>query len=463
MKKVNVILAVVLLCAAVAACEKDDEEGKLVVAYQAVKPEIIQSEKLVYDEYFNLSVPDTVLLDYPTAKVKCTFPHVYVDKFIDLHVEILPIYVFGSSNTSGDYYAVSGYVVAHNAEIFRHGHVMKDSGWIESDEENGKWDYMDYASWFMSRMNVDFQLLTEKGMPVSSDKVTFFVTPEPSTTIGERTYTKGFSFTLQGAVTVGKAKTADEGELVPTWKKTWLGCVGVGLNWDDSSSQVLQDRTFEMSTDPFNRTIFYSQQINNITNSVEEDCSPAVARNDERFDFSWVWHVAPGEYSAKDYGFGKMNMKVTVRPEMKGNFRGLVTMTVKDKDDPEKIVYRLKDFECNNVEYKSPSDQVTLLIPAMNRIPVGNVEFKNTTRNYVTDIRIFRTGEKDVADVYSSIDGYYDTNESVSFILREGNYDMVYTIKNGDTGEVIGTFMIEGFEVDRDDIRKISTLDGKRI
>lgn len=157
------------------------------------------------------------------------------------------------------------------------------------------------------------------------------------------------------------------------------------------------------------------------------------------------------------------DIKETVRPELKGNFRGLVTMTVKDKDDPEKIVYRLKDFECNNVEYKSPSDQVTLLIPAMNRIPVGNVEFKNTTRNYVTDIRIFRTGEKDVVDVYSSIDGYYDTNESVSFILREGNYDMVYTIKNGDTGEVIGTFMIEGFEVDRDDIRKISTLDGKRI
>ncbi len=461
-KKVNVILAAVLLCAAVAACRKDETEKKLNVTYQDVKPEIIASEKVVYDQYFSLSIPDTVLFNSPKNNAKVTFPHVYVDKFIELHVEMLPIYAFGSSNTSGDYYAVSGYVVAHNAEIFRHGHAGKDSGWIESDEENGDWDHMDYASWFMSNMDVDFQLLTAYGSPVSNDKVTFFVTPEPSTTIGERTYTKGFTFTLQGAVTVGKAKVEkDDG--TPAWEKTKLGCVGIGLNWDDSSSQVLLDRTFEMSTDPFNRTVFYTQQINNITTSVGEDCSPAVARNDERFDFSWVWHVAPGEYSAQDYGFGTMKMKVTVRPELKGNFNGIVTLTIEDEEDPEKTVYRLKQFEYNNVEFKGPSESATLVIPAMNRVPVGNVEFKNTTRNYVTDIRIFRTGEKDVAEVYSSIDGYYDTNESVAFLLREGNYDMVYSIKNGDTGEVIGTFMIEGFEVDRDNLRKISTMDGKRI
>ena len=100
----------------------------------------------------------------------------------------------------------------------------------------------------------------------------------------------------------------------------------------------------------------------------------------------------------------------------------------------------------------------------MNRIPVGNVEFKNTTRNYVTDIHVYRHGEKDVAkEAYSTVEGYYDTNESVAFILREGDYDVVYNIKNGDTGEVIGTFMIENAKVTRDETSKITTMDGKRI
>ena len=219
-----------------------------------------------------------------------------------------------------------------------------------------------------------------------------------------------------------------------------------------------------MSTDPYNRTVFYTQKTNNITTSVHEDCSPEIARSDERFDFSWVWHVAPGAYSAQDYGFGKMKMKVTVNPVLMGNIKACVTLTKKDKDDPQEIDYEQHPFDCNNLAYEVHSEEQVLEIPAMNRIPIGNVEFKNTTRNYVTGIKIFRHGEKDVAKMaYSTVEGYYDTNESVAFMLREGNYDVVYNIRNGDTGDIIGTFMIENVNVSRDDVRKISTMNGRPI
>lgn len=462
MKKVYFVLTVIFACTAIAACKKDNAVNQPSISFGEVKPEILNKEKVMYDLSFDLSVPGTEFYNNPDELAKCTFPGLHVDNFIEVHVELLPIYVFGSANTSGDYYAVSGYMVAHNAALFHTGTATKDSGWIESDEKKGMNDCLEYAAWFMSKMNIDFQLLSENSRAVSNDKVSFFVTPEPSTTIGERTYNKGFAFTFQPAVTVGKAKIEDD-DGIPTWKKTRLGCVGFGFKWDDSSTQVLPDQTFEMSTGPYDRTVFYTQQINNISTSVREDCSPVVARTDERFDFSWVWHVASGAYSAQDYGFGKMNMKVTVHPILMGNFIGSVTRTIKDKDDPQKIDYKQYVFERRNMEFESCADEQILEIPAMNRIPIGNVELKNTTRNYVTDIHIFRSGEKDVAkEAYSSVDGYFGTNESAAFMLREGNYDVVYNVKNGDTGEVIGTFMIENVKVSRDEPCKISTMDGKR-
>lgn len=461
MKKAYYVLAVVFLCIALAACKKNTPVKPPHISYGDVKPEVLESEKVKYDQSFDLWISDDVLYSNKDELAECVFPGIHVRKFIDLHVEVLPIYAFGSSNTSGDYYAVSGYVVAHNASAFSTGHATKDSGWIVSDSENGRGDYLDYASWFMSKLNLNFQLLAEDSTAVSNDKVNFFVTPEPSTTIGERTYTKGFSFSLQPAITVGGVKQETAGK--PSWAATLLGCVGIGLSWDDSSSQVLPDQTFEMNTDPYDRTVLYTQQTNNITDSVHEDCSPEIARSDNRFDFSWVWHVAPGAYSAQDNGFGKMNMKVTVNPVMMGNFEGSVTRTQTDKDHPEKKNYVHYKFESIN-QLASNSDDWTVEIPAMNRIPVGNVEFKNTTRNYVTDIHVYRHGEKDVAkEAYSTVEGYYDTNESVAFILREGEYDVVYNIQNGDTGEVIGTFMIENANVTRDETCKISTMDGKRI
>lgn len=463
MKKIYPFPAIVFLCAVLSACGKNIADVFPTVPNGSVKPEILESEKVRYDLSFPLSVPDTVLYNNPDELAKCTFPGLHVDNFIEVHAEVLPIYAFGSGNTSGDYYAVSGYVVAHNAAHFRMGKAGKSSGWIESDAVNGTSDYLDYAAWFMSRMNIDFQLFTEDGRPVSNDKVTFFVTPEPSTTIGERTYTKGFSFSLMPAISIGVAKKEDEsGE--PSWAKTVLGCVGIGLNWNNSSTQTLPDQTFEMNTGPYDRTVFYTQQTNNVTTSVQEDCAPMIARSDERFDFSWVWHVAPGEYSAQDYGFGKMKMKVTVHPVLMGNFKASVTLTRKDKEDPKKLNYIHHRFDRDKVEFASEPDERMLEIPAMNRIPIGNVEFKNTTRNYVTGIKIFRHGEKDVAKMaYSTVDGYYDTNESASFILREGDYDVVYIIQNGDTGEVKGTFMVENVKVGRDEVRKISTMNGRPI
>ena len=187
MNKAHSVLVVAFLCVVLAACKKNNTPAKPpVLSYGDVKPEILESEKVKYDLGFGLSVPDMVLYNNPDALAKCTFPGLHVDNFIEVHVEVLPIYAFGSGNTSGDYYAVSGYMVAHNASAFRMGTALKDSGWIESDEKKGAGDYVNYAAWFMSKMKIDFQLLAEDGSPVSNEKVNFFVTPEPS--INRRTH-----------------------------------------------------------------------------------------------------------------------------------------------------------------------------------------------------------------------------------------------------------------------------------
>lgn len=279
-------------------------------------------------------------------------------------------------------------------------------------------------------------------------------------TIGETTYKKGFSFSLSPKLTFGLGKVEEPGA-EPSWKTTLLGAVSLGFSWDESSTQKLPNQVINMSTDPYNRSVNHKVITHNDRAEAGEEAIPAEFKNDQRFDFSWVWHVTGGSYSAKDNGFEGMKVKVDISTTHKYNHRAVIWAKSSAKSDKEDRQYSAGKYGATH-EVKQESWNID--IPAMNRIPVGSFKFKNCTRNYVRVVGIWRHDEYGVcANPYLSVSGVYDSNDSVSALLREGEYDLIYEIVNGDTGAVLGRFKVESLKITAAQTIELTTLDGKRI
>ena len=358
-----------------------------------------------------------------------------IDSLIELHYEVLPFYVYEGVGLSGDYYAVQGYAVAHNAladrtREFRYG------------------DYtMRFSGWYMGRLELGFQLLSPEGKALNQDEVQYYVTPEPSTTIGSTKYKKGFAFSLGlYPVTIGAALCENPGA-DPSWKTIYKGKISLGFKWEDSATQVLPDQSVEMTTDPWNRAVTYGFKSNNIGPGYRTEDIPITFRTDQRVDFSFVWHVPSGNYCARDYDFGSMKMKISIAPQYQAELDAI----------DGSLAFRAEKAKNNSLEK-------IVDLPTINRIPTGEICFKNTTRSYVTDIEVWRTGEYNASkEPYHTVEDNLDTNEESSFLLHEGQYDIVYELVNGDTGESRGKYMIQGIELKAGATKDTSTLKGKKI
>lgn len=443
---------IILLTLLAVACRKENPEGGEIVPDGPVTPGIIEAELVKYDKSFDLTIPEKVCWQRKDEQV--VIPQAACNGLIDLHMEVLPIYVFGAqAAASGDYYAVKGYLVVHNAAVFADDKITA---------RNAAKDQLRRCGWYMSDMHSVFQLLDDKGNTVNYNNVSFFVTPEPSTTIGSTTYNKGFTFTLPVMATIGGAKYADpsKGETEPSWKRFVMGILCPTFEWEDSSTQNLPDQSVNMSTDPYSRAVSYSLLTNNLRKEMGASAIPGVARSDQRFDFSFVWHVHGGSYYAKDGDFGHMKLRVSLNPKWKTNIEGDVS-------------YQSPGSEFPGMDHLSSYDDIstavtaeqTFDLPAINRIPAGYFRMKNTSRRYLCNITLWREGEygKEGCSAYNTVKGSYDTNESFKSLTRAGRYDLVYELKDGDTGESHGKFIIRGFEVKENATADIATLDGTRL
>ena len=437
-------LAVLFLFATLAGCTKEDMTQGL----DRTPRQTLSTSRMIQEQMsvFNRSagIRFNTVNAYKRLPVYVNTEEEYFSNLLDLHLEVLPMYVFSGNSQSGDYYAVRGYVVSHNADCY-------SEKMLETHSMDG--DKVSMYGWYMSDLGLEFQLLSPDGSPLGPDDVGFYVTPEPSTTIGSTTYLKGFAFSLSPKISIGGVRIPVEGK-DPSWKTIALGCVSLGFKWDDSSTQNLPDQSVEMTTDPQNRKVNYHFKTNNIGEDFSSDAIPVLFRTDQRVDFSFVWHVNEGVCCAKDNDFGAMKMKVILNPKYAADITGTVTVTSEEDDYIQ--IKRLK-ANCTSQEF-------SIDLPSMNRIPTGNIFFKNTTRSYATNIRIYREGEFETADEpYCIVKTDLGQNDYISTILREGVYDYIYELKNGDTGESKGTFAVSNVTVQKEEETQISTMNGKRV
>ena len=391
--------------------------------------------KKIYDLSFDVTIPAVRLLESPDT-INST--PISVTKAIDLHIEVLPIYVFGSESYSGDYYAISGYCTMHNGSFYKE---------VENTFGSSK-IYAYY--WYMSRYNLEFQLLSSDGQMVSNGNTLFFVTPEPSTTISSTTYKKGFSFSLSPKLTLGVRQDEDETTHELSWKGMLMGVIALGFKWEDSQTQNLPDQSVELNTGP-TRDVSYTIITNNDENGFGTNYIPSVARTDQRVDFSFVWQLKSGNFCAKDNDLGNMKLQIGITPEYKS--------AAYSENHYSQSVTKVE----SRVTYTHPKLSSIIDLPGMNRIPVGDVKIKNTTINTMTNILFYRSGEYGINSPYFSHNGAYNQNEEAEIMMREGKYDIVYELVEPNLLNPIGRFMIPGVEVSANGTTETSTIKAEEL
>ena len=385
--------------------------------------------KKIYDLSFDVTIPAVKLWE---SSYTYNSTPISVTKAIDLHIEVLPIYVFGSEDYSGDYYGISGYCIMHNGSFYK-----------EVKESFGSFVTMYAYYWYMSRYNLEFQLLSSDGQTVSNENTLFFVDPEPSTTISSTTYKKGFSFSLSPKLTIGTRQVEDEKTQELSWQNMLMGVIAFGFKWEDSYTQNLPDQSVELNTGT-TRDVSYTIITNNDENGFGTEYIPTVARTDQRVDFSFVWQLKSGNFCAKDNDFGNMKLQIGITPVYKSAAYSENTQSV------GKVKSR--------VTYTHPKLSSTIDLPGMNRIPVGDVKIKNTSSNTMTNILFYRSGEYGINSPYFSHNGAYNQNKEAEIMMREGKYDIVYELVEPNLLNPIGRFMIPGVEVSGNGTTETSTI-----
>ena len=385
--------------------------------------------KKIYDLSFDVTIPAVKLWE---SSYTYNSTPISVTKAIDLHIEVLPIYVFGSEDYSGDYYGISGYCIMHNGSFYK-----------EVKESFGSFVTMYAYYWYMSRYNLEFQLLSSDEEKVSNENTLFFVTPEPSTTISSTTYKKGFSFSLSPKLTIGTRQDEDEQTHELSWQNMLMGVIGFGFKWNDSYTQNLPDQSVELNTGT-TRDVSYTIITNNDENGFGTEYIPTVARTDQRVDFSFVWQLKSGNFCAKDNDFGNMKRQIGITPVYKSAAYSENSQSVGKVE--------------SRVTYTHPKLSSVIDLPGMNRIPVGDVKIKNTSSNTMTNILFYRSGEYGINSPYFSHNGAYNQNKEAEIMMREGKYDIVYELVEPNLLNPIGRFMIPGVEVSGNGTTETSTI-----
>lgn len=413
---------------AVIACSKPEEETPDNELPATVSPSVA----------FNLMdhtiFIDTLLrVESESYLIRGDAPVVSEEQGIDLHLEIVPIYAYGSNEYSGDYYAVNGYVVTHNGDL----KVRKQSA-----------TYPDYRySWitpYMNMLGMTAEILDKDGNTVSTGDVRFQTTPEPSTTVGSMTYNKGFTMSLNFNISFG-AKKDDDG-----WVPSVFPSLLPKFNWSNSSTQNLPDQTVEMTTDGITRSVRYAIKTKQVE-TMNPDNVPNHAKTDQKVEFSWIWFVPKGRLSSIDYGTDAPKIRICITPEYIFSYHYEYYGGSSYEHDAYGVT-----LDCTTPAEKRT---VTVEMGGLNRTPVGTLDFANATSNYVTGIKIVSkaTGEE------LPVSGNYSRLKHMTMDLCEGEYSMYYTVKNGDTLKVIGNFVIDGIIIDGGSTIETSTLKGTKL
>ena len=359
--------------------------------------------KRIEDSKFSQHITKTLSVgvdDYQICQVICSSPDkVSRHSTIDLNITITPLYAYQENNdasVAGDYYFVTMYVLSHNGPLYElykvwHGAVRT-------------WAHVFYSD----KMHFQAHLLNKDRSNGLYDRLSFFQTPNPTSTQSSTSYTVGFTSQLNVSGQAGLANGKPSASLT----------VGGSFSWSNSRSTTVKDQSIVMNT--WAGGVEYDFITNNVQWEDETyDAIPAIARSDQKCEASWCWRVSG----------------------------------TKDDDTSESFVLQFNLYPYYGCQWRHatwgaegyrktecllPSAYRTMNFPinAPNRQRNGVIEFKNTASLYVTDYKIIDSKDNVIVQSGSA----YEKNTLLTYQVPVGKYRIEYNIVDGDTGKVKGQY-----------------------
>jgi len=367
-----------------------------------------------------------------------------------------------NANISGDYYLIQSSVTAENKGLWRPKYYYHG------------WEKVFVIGYFMTKMDVDYRLCdwVEPQFPNTGD----LGNPSPGTTIGQTVYSHGFSWGLNGSVSVSTSKgVTPQG---PSASESLTGTVGFNVQFSKSEQEKYSDINIMNDSDGSKGYVTYSYQVCNFHPGTNWDKEkerlkgngyPVVSWSNMDTHTSWLWRVPKGTHGDKgqhivqDGSDTEFDIQVTVVPKYGTNhwWRAQAGKHFFDDDWPNSDIHNT---------YESLVAKIHLSHPV--RVPFGELAIKNGyTRDIVMrNVKVWdKTANVLTGTPLVTIPGTYSPGEIAKSLLT-ANYDYKVSYELLDTSsqeeEVIGLYEYDNITIHKGSDEKsatteISILDGQ--
>ena len=366
-----------------------------------------------------------------------------------------------NANFSGDYYLIQSSVTAENKGLWRPKYYYHG------------WEKVFVIGYFMTKMDVDYRLCdwVEPQFPNTGD----LGNPSPGTTIGQTVYSHGFSWGLNGSVSVSTSKgVTPQG---PSASESLTGTVGFNVQFSKSEQEKYSDINIMNDSDGSKGYVTYSYQVCNFHPGTNWDKEkerlkgngyPVVSWSNMDTHTSWLWRVPKGTHGDKgqhivqDGSDTEFDIQVTVVPKYGTNhwWRAQAGKHFFDDDWPNSDIHNT---------YESLVAKIHLSHPV--RVPFGELAIKNGyTRDIVMrNVKVWdKTANVLTGTPLVTIPGTYSPGEIAKSLLT-ANYDYKVSYELLDTSsqteELIGLYEYSGINIHKGEDENsattiISILDG---
>ncbi|MBQ6965024.1 MAG: hypothetical protein IJP82_04970 [Bacteroidaceae bacterium] len=361
-------------------------------------------------------------------------------------------------NKAGDYYMVKSEITPHIKPLWEV--AAKAGGWFS-------WGRCRiYAYWF-DNMNVEFKLLDANNQSIANN-IQYYKHPIPDNENTENSYSNGFSWGINGAVT---------GEIGKEGPKAQAS-VGFSLEWSSDVSYSLKTIQYERNTSSTYPTFrYWTNNVKLADDDYENEEKtnanfPAITHTEFSTSTAWIWRVPRNSsLGVDDNASTHFNLCVSVKPVYASwyHWRGAVEYNSNKKT--------YNGYNPGNSVLNAALDgwfTHTETLPAPDRTPWGVVALKNAASSYtVGNIKIYKqsdfTSKGTNAPVYATISSSYNANEVAKKFLPEGIYALTFQAIDPNQGnKVVGNWKYENIKVNQgqsaaDATTEISTINAQEI
>ena len=354
-------------------------------------------------------------------------------------------------NKAGDYYMVKSEITPHIKPL-----------WEVSSRPGGMFNWgrcRIYAYWFDS-MDVEYQLLNESNQPFESN-IQYYKHPIPDNENTETSYSKGFSWGLNGAIS---GEVGSEGPKAEA-------SVGFSLEWSSETSYSLKSIQYERNSSSVYPAFRYwtnNVKLTDANYESEQETNvnfPAITHTEFSASTAWIWRVPRNSsIGVDDNRQTQFKLRVSVKPVFASwyHWRGAVEY------DSNKNTYN---------GYTGSEDgwyRHTEKLPAPDRTPWGVLALKNAASSYtIGNIKIYKQAEFDAkginAPVFTTIPSSYNVNEVAKKTIPEGTYAITYQAIDPNLGNsVVSSWKYENIVIEQGDspasaTTEISSINAQQI